>query len=49
VLEEDMARLSPFVSRHVSVHGTYSFVLPDLAPGAIRELRDPDAADEDDE
>jgi len=28
------------------VHGTYSFVLPDLAPGAIRELRDPDAADE---
>jgi hypothetical protein len=28
------------------VHGTYSFVLPDLAPGAIRELRAPDAADE---
>ena len=49
VLEEDMARLSPFVSRHLGVHGTYSFVLPDLAPGAIRELRDPDAADEDDE
>ncbi|HEY3035212.1 MAG TPA: Tn3 family transposase [Streptosporangiaceae bacterium] len=49
VLEEYMARLSPFVSRHVSVHGTYTFVLPDLAPGAIRELRHPDAADEDDE
>ena len=49
VLEEDMARLSPFVSRHLGVHGTYSFVLPDLAPGAIRDLRDPDAADEDDE
>ena len=49
VLEEDMARLSPFVSQHLGVHGTYSFVLPDLAPGAIRELRDPDAADEDDE
>jgi TnpA family transposase len=49
VLEEDMARLSPFVSRHLGVHGTCSFVLPDLAPGAIRELRDPDAADEDDE
>ena len=48
-LEEDMARLSPFVSRHLGVHGTYSFVLPDLAPGAIRDLRDPDAADEDDE
>jgi len=28
------------------VHGTRSFVLPDLAPGAIRELRDPGAADE---
>jgi Tn3 transposase DDE domain len=49
VLEEDMARLSPFVSRHLGVHGTYNFVLPDLPPGAIRELRDPDAADEDDE
>jgi hypothetical protein len=49
VLEEDMARLSPFVSQHLGVHGTYSFVLPDLAPGAIRDLRDPNAADEDDE
>ncbi len=29
--------------------GTYSFVLPDLAPGAIRELRAPDATDEDEE
>jgi TnpA family transposase len=45
---EDLARLSPFVSTHLGVHGTYSFVLPDLAPGAIRELRDPDAGDEDD-
>jgi hypothetical protein len=26
-----------------------SFVLPDLAPGAIRELRDPGAADDDDD
>ena len=49
VLEEDMARLSPFASRHLGVHGAYSFVLPDLARGAIRELRDPDTADEDDE
>ena len=32
VLEEDMARLSPFVRQHLGVHGTYSFVLPDLAP-----------------
>jgi len=44
-----MARLSPFVSRYLGVHGTYTFALPDLAPGAIRELRDPDGPDEDDE
>jgi TnpA family transposase len=49
VREEDMARLSPFVRTHLSVHGTYSFVLPDMEPGTIRELRDPDATDEDDE
>jgi hypothetical protein len=49
VREEDMARLSPFVSRHLGVHGTYTFILPDLAPGAICELRDPDAPDDDDE
>ncbi len=49
VRDEDMARLSPFVSRHLGVHGTYIFALPDLAPGTIRELRDPDAPDEDDE
>jgi TnpA family transposase/tellurite resistance protein len=47
VRDEDMARLSPFVNTHLGVHGTYSFVLPDLAPGAIRDLRDPDATDED--
>jgi TnpA family transposase len=45
VLEGDMARLSPFVSRHLGVHGTYSFMLPVLAPGAIRELRDPGAGE----
>jgi hypothetical protein len=49
VREEDMARLSPFVSSHLGVHGTYSFVLPDLAPGAIRALRNPDATDDDNE
>jgi Tn3 transposase DDE domain len=55
VLDEDMARLSPFVCTHLGVyldHGTYGFVLPDLPDlpaGAIRELRDPDATDEDDE
>lgn len=43
------ARLSPFVSRHLGVHGAYSSLLPDLAPGAIRDLRDPDAPDDEDE
>lgn len=48
VRDEDMARLSPFVSRHL-VHGTYSFRLPDLAPGTIRDLRDPDAPEDDED
>jgi len=49
VRPEDMARLSPFVSRHLGVLGAYSFLLPHLAPGAIRDLRDPDAPDDEDE
>lgn len=48
VRDEDVARLSPFVRKHLGVHGTYSFAPPDLTPGAIRALRDPDAPDEDD-
>ena len=46
VREDDMARLSPFVSRHLGVHGSCGFLLPDLAPGAIRELRDPHAPED---
>jgi TnpA family transposase len=49
VRDEDMAHLSPFVNRHLGVHGAYNFALPDLVPGAIRDLRDPDAAEDDDE
>jgi hypothetical protein len=44
-----MAHLSPFVNRHLGVHGACNFALPDLAPGAIRDLRDPDAAEDDDD
>ncbi|WP_246148180.1 hypothetical protein [Nonomuraea turkmeniaca] len=44
-----MARLSPFVNTQLGVHGAYTFLLPDLPPGAIRALRDPDAPDADDE
>lgn len=32
VCEEDMARLSPFVSRHLGVHGTYSLSCPTWLP-----------------
>jgi hypothetical protein len=49
VRKEDVARLSPFVRKHLGVHGTYSFALPDLEPGAIRELRDPDAPDDEED
>ena len=44
IRDEDVARLSPFIRRHLRVHGDYSFLLPDLA-GALRELRDPDSPD----
>ncbi len=46
VADDDVARLSPFVRRHLNVHGKYSFALPELA-GGLRELRDPDAPDND--
>lgn len=45
VLDEDVARLSAFMRRHIGVDGHYSFVLPDLS-GAHRPLRDPQADDE---
>ena len=46
VREEDTARLARSSRKHLGVHGTYFFALPDLEPGAIRELRDPDAPGE---
>jgi hypothetical protein len=46
VREEDVEHLSPFIRKHLSMHGRYSFVLPDLG-GGIRALRDPDAEDDD--
>jgi len=46
VADDDVARLSPFMRRHLGVHGKYSFALPELA-GGLRDLRDPDAADDD--
>ena len=49
VRDEDVARLSPFMRKHINVHGKYSFAAPDLPEGVTRQLRDPDAPDEDDE
>jgi TnpA family transposase len=45
VREKDVVHLSPFIRKHLGVHGRYNFVLPDLG-GSIRELRDPDAEDD---
>jgi hypothetical protein len=49
VLDEDVVRLHPFMSRHLGVQGDYSFLLPAL-DGRLRELRDPtEGQDEDDQ
>lgn len=45
VLDEDVARLSPFVRKHLNVHGRYSFALPELG-GGLRELRDSETPEE---
>ncbi len=49
VLDEDIARLSPFVREHLNVVGKYTFSLPDLGEAGIRPLRDPDAPDDEDD
>ncbi len=43
--DQDVARLSPYMRRHLNVHGHYSFQLPQLA--GRRALRDPDSPEED--
>jgi TnpA family transposase len=45
VRDEDLPRLSPLGYGHVNFHGHYSFSQP---PTALRPLRDPRAADQDD-
>ncbi|WP_248761245.1 Tn3 family transposase [Pseudarthrobacter sp. SSS035] len=44
IADEDMARLSAYLRRHINVHGHYTFQLPDLS-GPWREFRDPDSSD----
>ncbi len=47
VRDEDVARLSPYVRKHINFHGHYAF--PAIGPGTTcRALRDPDAPEEDD-
>jgi TnpA family transposase len=46
VLDADVARLSPYMRRHINFHGHYSFA-PAALGGARRALRDPDAPDDD--
>ena len=48
VLEPDVIRLSPYMRRHLNVHGHYSFQLPETA-GGRRELSDPGTSDDNDD
>jgi Tn3 transposase DDE domain len=47
VQDEDVARLSPLVFRHINFLGRYAFNLPE--PGRLRPLRDPGADDEEED
>jgi TnpA family transposase len=54
IRDEDVARLSPFMRNHVNVHGKYSFTAveppgPGKGASATRQLRDPDARDDEDD
>jgi TnpA family transposase len=41
ISDDDLARLSPFMHRHVNVHGRYSFAVPEeVQRGELRPLRD---------
>jgi hypothetical protein len=46
VADEDTARLSAYLRRHINLHGHYTFQLPDLS-GPWRAFRDPDSSDTD--
>lgn len=46
--EEDLARLSPLVDKHLNVLGHYSFV-PLAAGVSLRPLRDPGTAGDEEE
>ena len=47
VKPEDVARLSPLITRHIHFLGRYTFSLSEpAAQGRLRPLRDPDSPDE---
>ena len=48
VNDEDVARLSAYMRKHINVHGTYSFARADT-PGQPRPLRDPASVEHDDD
>ena len=42
VRDEDVARLSPLIYKHIHVLGRYSFLMPEsVAKGELRPLRNP--------
>lgn len=44
VLEEDVARLSPLIHKHINMLGRYSFIMSDaVARGELRPLHDPNS------
>ena len=46
VLDEDVARLSPFVHEHINLLGRYSFAVPEeVTRGELRPLRNPNDPD----
>jgi hypothetical protein len=54
VRDEDVARLSPFMRKHINVHGKCSFTPaapagPIKGATATRQLRDPDARDDEED
>ena len=48
VNDDDIARLSAYIRKHVNVHGTYSFARP-ADPSQPRPLRDPTTPDDEDD
>jgi hypothetical protein len=49
IRDEDIARLSPLKHKNLNLLGRYSFTASVPAVGALRPLRDPDAAGLDDD